>query len=166
MNRLLVTALASLALLACVADRASAQNYGGYGGVGGYGRVGFSPFGRPLPGNTLSPYLNLGRPGNPAINYYLGVVPERDRRTFEGQARRSILDLEQRENRPLTTTGTEDLDYLYSNLPSTGHGAAFGTVGYYFGSIGNVPRGVAGQQSGANMPAGTKPNTGRSTRSR
>jgi len=38
---------------------------------------------RPAP--ALSPYLNLVRGGNPAVNYYLGVLTEFDRRAFEGQ---------------------------------------------------------------------------------
>src|SRR5258708_13669176 len=44
----------------------------------------FSPYARPnyvgSPRPVLSPYLNLLRGGNPAANYFLGVLPEFERR--------------------------------------------------------------------------------------
>src|SRR5882762_3411361 len=56
-------------------------------------------FGTPTPGGPygpgLSPYLNLLRGGLPAVNYYNGVLSERDRRQFQQQAGQSILGLEQ-----------------------------------------------------------------------
>ena len=38
---------------------------------------------RPITSPALSPYLNMLRGGNPAANYYLGVVPEQQRRSNE-----------------------------------------------------------------------------------
>jgi|SRR5579883_1523533 len=63
------------------------NSYGGYGGGGYGGYGGQSAFGQiPAPGSVLpnfynpqyqplSPYLNLLRGGNPAVNYYYGVRP-------------------------------------------------------------------------------------------
>src|SRR5262245_50914336 len=56
--------------------------------------------GRPAAGlatrPNLSPFLNLLRGGSPAANYYLGVIPERDRRFTDTQFRSAIQDLERR----------------------------------------------------------------------
>src|SRR5215813_2177101 len=59
-----------------------------------YNRGGFAPYNPPQP--QLSPYLNLLRGGDPSANYFLGVVPERERRRNDALFRGSILDLEQR----------------------------------------------------------------------
>src|SRR5262249_41541275 len=48
------------------------------------------------PGPSLSPYLNLLRGGNPAANYYLGVVPEVERRNTAAAFSAGIYDLSQR----------------------------------------------------------------------
>ena len=88
-------------------------------------------FGTPTPGGPygpgLSPYLNLLRGGSPAVNYYNGVLTERDRRFFQQQAGQSILGLEQEVN--TLQPGTED---LLPTLSGTGHPTAFGYSGAYF----------------------------------
>jgi hypothetical protein len=88
-------------------------------------------FGTPTPGGPygpgLSPYLNLLRGGSPAVNYYNGVLSERDRRMFQQQAGQSILGLEQEVN--TVQPGSED---LLPTLPGTGHPTAFGYAGAYF----------------------------------
>jgi hypothetical protein len=73
--------------------------------------------------------LNLLRGGDPASNYYLGVVPERERRRNDALFRSSILDLEQR---------TQQLAEAeeFTPLRSTGHATAFGNTSTYFGSTG------------------------------
>jgi hypothetical protein len=90
-------------------------------------------FGTPTPGGPygpgLSPYLNLLRGGLPAVNYYNGVLSERDRRMFQQQAGQSILGLEQEVG--AVQPGTED---LLPTLPGTGHPTAFGYSGAYFPS--------------------------------
>jgi hypothetical protein len=91
----------------------------------------YQRFGTPNPGGPygpgLSPYLNLLRGGNPAVNYYNGVLSERDRRSFQQQAGQSILGLEQEVN--TVQPGSED---LLPTLPGTGHPTAFGYAGSYF----------------------------------
>src|SRR5258708_27378223 len=68
------------------------------------------------PGPNLSPYLNLLRGGNPAANYYLGVIPEVERRNNAAAFRAGIQDLSQRiENPP--AEGEE----LFPSLQQTGH---------------------------------------------
>jgi hypothetical protein len=89
------------------------------------------PYNRPSPygGPLLSPYLNLLRGGDQASNYYLGVIPERDRRRNDVLFRSSILDLEERTN---VATTSEEADLLRP-LRSTGHVTAFGNTSTYFG---------------------------------
>ncbi len=113
----------------------------------------FSPYARPnyvgTPRPALSPYLNLLRGGNPAANYFLGVLPEFERRANAYQFGTAIQDLEQRSamvgetGEPLVVTVT------------TGHPTAFGNTAGYFG---NGP----GQRS-TQTPAGA-PGGGRRTR--
>src|SRR4029077_3405965 len=71
----------------------------------------YNPYSRP----TLSPYLNMLRGGNPAANYYLGVVPEVERRADYNRLNSRTLDLE-RELRK----NAEPEDAL-PTLESTGH---------------------------------------------
>src|SRR5689334_21239344 len=94
----LITAAISLSLLLLIANLASAQYPGGAYPGGGI------RFGPPTPGGPygpgLSPYLNLLRGGPPAVNYYNGVLSERDRRMFQQQAGQSIIGLQQEINTP------------------------------------------------------------------
>jgi len=92
------------------------------------------------PGPSLSPYLNLLRGGNPAANYYLGVIPEIERRNNAAAFSAGILDLSQRIDNPVGGT-----DQLFANLPQTGHPVQFFNFSTYFGSGG--PLG-ARQQAG------------------
>lgn len=83
------------------------------------------------PGPNLSPYLNLLRGGNPAANYYLGVVPEVERRNNAAAFSAGILDLARRiENPPAES------DELFPTLQQTGHPVQFFNYSYYFGSGG------------------------------
>ncbi len=116
---------ASFLLLLLIMNAASAQ-YPGNPYAGGGIR-----FGPPTPGGPygpgLSPYLNLLRGGPPAVNYYNGVLSERDRRLFQQQAGQSIIGLQQEINAPAPES--ED---LLSPLSGTGHPTAFGYAGSYF----------------------------------
>lgn len=62
------------------------------------------------------------RGGNPAANYYLGVVPERERRANDNYYQSGLMQLEQRQ---LSSGGNIDLEDELPRLPGTGHGTAF-----------------------------------------
>ncbi len=134
MNRTLLVSILSLGgLLLVTTGHASAQYspYPQY--TNPYARPpAFSPYNRP----GLSPYLNFLRGGDPAANYYLGVIPERQRRAAEYQFQSSILDLERGERAAPTDLDAED---LLPALPGTGHPAVFMNYGSYFSS-GYSPR--------------------------
>ena len=134
--------VASAVVLLC-ASSAFAQVGRYQGSASSYG-----PYSRP----ALPPMLNLLRGGDPAANYYLGVVPERDRRVQSAQQGAAIQELEQRTGR--RGAAGRDPDAL-PELPPTGHAAYFlNYSGYYqFGGAGR------GSQT-----APTPPKTQRRTR--
>jgi hypothetical protein len=88
----------------------------------------------------LSPYLDLTRPGDPGVNYYLGTIPELDRRRNTVQFRNAIRDLEVRQN----LLATEEAEDFRTGLPSTGHAAVFNNTAGYFNNgappLGNLPQ--------------------------
>jgi hypothetical protein len=134
MKRLTLTAFAVLGVFASLAaGRASAQyNPPSYGNVygptyGNYGRA----------GPALSPYLNLTRGGNPAANYFLGVLPEIDRRRNQAEVARDIADLDRRIETPTVQSvaplaGDVGAELTGGGLPPTGHPVAFGNYGSYY----------------------------------
>ena len=134
MRRLTLTALAAVGLLGFLATgRASAQYSDFYapayrpgGAFGSYGRA----------GPALSPYLNLTRGGNPAANYFLGVLPELERRANQAEVGAMITNLDRRieapPTQPLPTTD-DILGGVTAGLPPTGHPAVFGNYGNYYG---------------------------------
>ena len=90
----------------------------------------YSPYGYPQYGPMrpqLSPYLNLLRGGNPAANYYGGVLPERQRRAQAYQFGSEIQDLERREAAPL-----EPEDREAPRLGETGHYVQFLNLSPYY----------------------------------
>jgi len=100
------------------------------------------------PQPLLSPYLNLLRGGDPASNYYLGVVPERQRRQNASLFSSQIQSLEQQLNQ---ATAAPDVDEaLFQPDPATGHATAFMNLGGYF-NTGSVRR---------PLPAARRPATG------
>jgi hypothetical protein len=102
----------------------------------------------PTPG--LSPYLNLTNTGNnniPAVNYYLGTVPEQQRRQFQQNAGAAIYNLERLYQTP--TLGVND---LLQTLPNTGHVAVFNNTGGYFNSPTGSTRPVTTPQAAAPAP--------------
>jgi hypothetical protein len=86
----------------------------------------YGPFYRP----GLSPYLNMLRGGDPAVNYYLGVVPEFQRRRNDAVFRGAILDLEAR-TAAAPALAAEDVD-IARPLAQTGHVTAFNNTANYF----------------------------------
>jgi hypothetical protein len=134
MKRLLVISLAALAcLLGLPPTTASAQYY--------------RPLGAPNYGPgyraPLSPYLNLLRGGDPAANYFLGVIPEFERRSNDRTFRSAIRDLDERER----TAQVAEAEGLLNPLPSTGHATAFQNTVGYFGQF--TPRTPPAQGAGA-----------------
>jgi hypothetical protein len=77
----------------------------------------------------LSPYLNLLRGGDPAANYFLGVVPERQQRLLNSQVESAIDTLDRR-----TGAGAEVVidDVRPKALPPTGHPVRFLNASPYF----------------------------------
>lgn len=104
------------------------------------------PTAGPYQRSTISPYLNLLRGGNPAANYFLGVLPEVNQRSLNAQYGSAILGLERRAAPP--RGDLPELEEALPTLPSTGHPAVFGNVGSYFGG---APR--AGGSTRAPAPA-------------
>jgi hypothetical protein len=119
MKRHLLTSLVIAGMVMVVAQEAAAQVYPYYQ----------SPYQR-YPTPALSPYLNLLRGGSPSANYYMGVLPERDRRAMDLQFRNSILDIDRR----LATAPTEELDLgeRPAKLPPSGHATYFGNYSTYY----------------------------------
>jgi hypothetical protein len=109
---LLIVALAGLTLALVASDGLAQYNsqYFPYRGTRG-----------PTP--PISPYLNLLRGNNAAVNYYLGVVPEFQRRALYQQL---LLGPERQQ---LLTPGPED---IFPTLAGTGHPAVFQNYANYY----------------------------------
>jgi hypothetical protein len=122
MNRHLIRTAAAFACIFLGATAAHAQFYPGPG------QSYYSPR---TP--ALSPYLNMLRGGDPAANYFLGVVPERQRRYNDLLFQRDIQELQRREELTGETAGISNV------LPGTGHPVYFNTTATYFNSIGARP---------------------------
>jgi hypothetical protein len=88
----------------------------------------YSPYGRSA--SVLSPYLDIRRGGNPALNFFLGTLPEIDRRNTKAIQGAEILGLERQLNAP--PAAEEPLLEGTAGLPPTGHPTAFGNYGGYF----------------------------------
>ncbi len=120
-------ASAAVLLLSVSASFAQGSRYGGQ--PSNYG-----PYSRP----ALSPALNLIRGGDPAANYYLGVIPERDRRATGIQYGAELQELDQRMSR---TNGDRGGDL--PRLGPTGHSTFFlnHSTYYNFGGSRAAPSG-------------------------
>jgi hypothetical protein len=135
MNRHLLVPLVTFGILLGGAVPAPAQYPGSlYGQY--YNPYSQQPGTNPGGAPRLSPYLNLLRNNNPAVNYYLGVVPEIDRRRFQRQTTSAITGLEQRLATPVLNPEDTDLAVAVS---VTGHPAVFMNTATYFGGAGAVP---------------------------
>ncbi len=122
-------ALAAVAVIFVSAGAASAQPYP-YN-MPRYG-VGFQP--------GLSPYLNLLRGGNTAANYYLGTIPEFERRQNSEVFRNALTELDIKVSQEAVELG------LAEPIGTTGHVTAFGNTGGYFGSLTGRQAGAAPRQ--------------------
>lgn len=81
----------------------------------------------------VSPYLNLLRGNNTAVNYYLGVQAEKDRRL----ALQQQLIGEERQ-RLIVADLTAEEQLPYTKLAGTGHPATFMNYGNYY-NYGGLP---------------------------
>jgi hypothetical protein len=113
-NTLIVSAFVLGGLFAFSTGAARAQS--GYQ-FGPLSRPGLYPAGTP----GLSPYLDLTRGGNRATNYFLGTIPEIERRRNAAVFGSAILDLERRSTLPVEPA----IEELVPTLPQTGHPVAF-----------------------------------------
>jgi hypothetical protein len=100
----------------------------------------------------LSPYLNFLRGGDPAANYFLGVLPEFQRRENRNQFRGQIGAL-QIVTAPLRNPLEEPLSDVPTQFANSGHPTAFGYTGTFFGGTGGAsplggPRGQPQRQGG------------------
>jgi hypothetical protein len=141
MKQLLLAALAAAAGL-LAAGPAPAQYYSP-----NFNRPAYGPGYRPM----LSPYLDLTRGGDPAVNYFLGTIPEFQRRSNAAAFSSAILDLEARTTNVGPTLTEEAL--LLTPLPGTGHPTAFGVTSGYFGA--GAPAAPGGGVNRA-APAGSR----------
>lgn len=132
MARLLLGSAATLTLLLA---QGAGTAFGQAGPFVSPGPFGNSQYGYGSP--RLSPYLNLLRGGNPAANYYMGVVPEVERRANARMFSTQIRDLERR------VEGVEEERDLFPRLSETGHPAGFMSYSPYF-NVGGVRRANAG----------------------
>ena len=138
MKRQIVGMAASLVCLV-TAGTGSVRAQGAYSGIPHY----TSPYQN---NSGLSPYLNLLRGGDTAANYYLGVIPEFQRRANYDQLRTAIQEIDQRLSTPLG----EGFD-LGKPLDRTGHATAFGYYSSYY-PINPYRPGAPQGAAGANRP--------------
>jgi hypothetical protein len=94
-------------------------------------------------GPRLSPYLNLLRGGNPAANYFMGVVPEIDRRRYQAISQAQIQGLELSTALPPINPEEAEVGFTTS---ITGHPVVFNNTTTYFGGVGPLPT------TGRNVP--------------
>jgi hypothetical protein len=136
MRHAFVVLTAGSVLLLAGAPRATAQSFGGgysgaFGGGGFNSRLGSGFQAGPTTSYpALSPYLNLVRGNNtPAINYFLGTLPEFDRRNFQSNILGALPTIEAQLAQPVGPP--PDLEAI-PTLPQTGHLSAFQAYGTWF----------------------------------
>jgi hypothetical protein len=138
MQRFILASLASSLVLAAAGAPARAQN--------------IYPYQQPQYGpgyqTQLSPYLNMLRGGDPAANYFLGVLPEFQRRENRNEFRSQIQGLQVLTS-PLRQNPLAGLDEgdIPRGMSASGHPTAFSYTGTYFG----------GPAQGLGMMGGRRP---------
>jgi hypothetical protein len=77
---------------------------------------------------ALSPWLNMLRGGNPAANYFLGVLPEYDRRGFQAGVTSALPMIGS------SALAAQPIDIVTGipTLRQTGHLSAFQAYGMYY----------------------------------
>src|SRR5262245_11908721 len=93
-----------------------------------------NPYSQP----AISPYLDIVRGGNPAINYYNGTLTEIDRR--QNAIQQQFMQGQVNQLQQQATTLLEEQDFIPA-LSQTGHAAGFQVYGSYF-TFQNPPRSI------------------------
>ena len=88
---------------------------------------------------AISPYLNLNRTGNQAINYYGLVKPQID---TAKQLQTLQTQVQQQQLMPQLGTAAAEDDGLMANYAVTGHPSAFFNLSHYYGQAGTMGRPV------------------------
>ena len=118
--------IAAAGLLAVLAHpQSAAAQFAQYGNM----NRGFGYQGPTTMYPALSPYLDIVRGGNPAINYFLGTIPELDRRNFQAGVLATLPGLE---SSFLQAQQPGDINAI-PTLNQTGHLSAFQAYGSYYG---------------------------------
>jgi hypothetical protein len=168
MKRLLVSCVASVfGLVIFQGGPASAQYIPpGLPSVGPGNQPMLSPYLNLLntPGTATSPGLGISPTGtitsgfttSPAVNYFLGTIPEAQRRLNYNQVQGEIgrLEIGQRVN----AGNIDEIEQLVTPLRSTGHPTAFNNTGGYFNTSRVTSRpmpGVIGNRPGYSAPGQT-----------
>ena len=142
--------LAAWGILLGVSGPAAAQFASPLGGYAPRMNLPYNPAPAYGPGyqTQLSPYLNFLRGGDPAANFYLGVLPEMQRRTNAAQFRGAIGSLQQQQQLQQGQQVQAGLDAdLFTPLPTTGHPTVFGNYGGYFPQVNSLRRTGPSQQA-------------------
>jgi hypothetical protein len=101
----------------------------------------------------LSPWLNMLRGGNPAVNYYLGVIPEAQQRTLNAQFSTQMLN-----QRLGAEPEVPEMEELLPTLPGTWHGTQFMNASPYFAlnpylmQTAGIPRRPQGRTGSSRRP--------------
>ena len=103
----------------------------------------YNPYQQP----TFSPYLNMNRPGNPAVNYYGLVKPQFD-------VNKQLQVLRTQQNLQMNQMGIPTEGEAVTGWTITGHPTGFFSYGHYFGQNGTGGT-LGGQPTGA-TPFGKK----------
>ena len=100
-----------------------------------YARPGYVP---PRSQPVLSPWLNLANGGNPALNYFNGVIPQR---TFGNQINQLQTSVAANQQALLGLQAA-------SPLGTTGHTVTFLSFQQYFNTFGSAAAGAGGRRGG------------------
>src|SRR5262245_47857361 len=125
---------------------ASGPTYGSFGPTGPYAPNFYNRQTQPL-----SPYLNLLRGGNPAVNYYYGVRPGTMAGAYPGNyGNPGAMNLQRQTFFPYVDTLAEfEPGEPRSGIGPTGHSSGFNnTLGYFGGTLGPAAGGQGQQGMG------------------
>jgi hypothetical protein len=137
--------------------------YGGYAGGGGQGSTGFAPNFYNRQNQPLSPYLNLLRGGNTAVNYFYGTRPGLASGGYLGPfapgggSGGSAMGPRQTFFPCVDTLSEYSPEDPKAGMNPTGHGVGFfNTLGYFGGTSTGRPNQQMGNRGGQKQRPGPK----------